>query len=173
MLASKNTFWAFSLSFYAELEVQQACLRLQNNTSANVNILLYVLYQAKLGKQLSKESLEILTQAVRHWHEEIIQPIRTLRQLLKQNDYDLADENQAIFRKKLMALELGAEKLEQSKLDTFKLPCQSVSISEAAKVNLHQYASYLGTDLSHPDFVILLKQFLNSSKIVTHTKEKS
>lgn len=165
MSEEKNTFWAFSLSFYAEPAVQNACIRLQESIKADVNILLFLLYQASQGKQITASSIHLLDESVKHWREDVIQAIRHIRRILKHTDYHLGDDIQATFRKKLMSVELDAEKLEQEKLESLALSLLPTTISQAVKANLQQYANTLGSDDNHPDFVILLEHFMSTIRL--------
>lgn len=160
MVEEQSGFWEFSLAFYAIPAVQQACLRLQDSLGADVNILLFVLYQANQGKQITAETLSSIDKAVRRWREDAIQPLRVIRRQLKQTDFELPDGKQAIFRKNLMALELDAEKLEQQQLEALELPTTSVPEDQAANINLRHYANFLSADIQHQDFATLLGHFL-------------
>src|SRR5258707_13596754 len=55
-----SPFWRFSLRFYARTKVSAACLALQDEAGADVNLLLFLLFLAEHQRQVSVEAVATL-----------------------------------------------------------------------------------------------------------------
>ena len=56
--------WGFSLAFYASPEAQKALLSLQDNEGADVNLLLFLLYQCTLKRVLAQTEIQTIDQQI-------------------------------------------------------------------------------------------------------------
>lgn len=108
--------WEFSLAIYAEDEVEQACLLMQDKLDIDVNLLLTCLWLAVTGRgRLNGDELADIEAQVAFWQQEIIQPLRQVRRRLK----DLSRVGGKVhnsLRKSVSACELDAEQVEQQML---------------------------------------------------------
>jgi uncharacterized protein (TIGR02444 family) len=123
MTAAENTsqgspFWRFSLGFYRRAGVADACIALQEEAGVDVNLLLFLLWQATLHRQLSAAEIAALEEKVAPWRNAAVIPLRTLRRALKSPD--LVNETVLVpaataelFRTRIKAVELEAERLQQ------------------------------------------------------------
>src|SRR5215468_9004885 len=109
-------FWRFSLSFYRQAGVAEACIALQDDCGVDVNLMLFLLWLAAGGRQLSAQNVKELDEAVRGWRELTIIPIRDIRRALKGASTLVVAPKQEAFRTKVKALELEAERLQQEAL---------------------------------------------------------
>lgn len=135
-----SAFWRFSLAFYAGAGIPQACLQLQDDYGADVNVLLYALFLARAGRQLGPEDVARLEASCADWRGHVVHPLRRARRFTKTPPatYDVADT--ATLRVELGRLELTAEYLQQRALEhTFPVeafgapnPC----VDECARHNL-------------------------------------
>src|SRR5215468_6049609 len=108
-----NPFWAFSLGYYRGAGVSEACLELQDNCGVDVNVMLFLLWQASQKRSLGAVQVKALAEKVGPWQIDVIGPIRGLRRMLK-GDAPLLDKGPAeLFRTKIKAIELEAERLQQ------------------------------------------------------------
>ena len=138
-----GTLWQFSLNLYAEPEVQQACLNLQDNYGADVNLALFLLYQGSLGRQLSQETIQTIDQETCSFRERVIQPIRALRKSLKGKHYSVDTGGDSLYQN-MLSLELCAEKLVQTHLQCINFTADSEHLTaQAAEKNLYAYAKLL------------------------------
>jgi len=137
------SFWEFSLSLYRHDRVKSTCLSLQDSHSADVNLLLFLLYQAYQQRQLDALMISQLDTAVKAWRNTVIQPLREARNALKGTPFQLPNHAQETLRQQVLALELSAEKLEQEYLETLPLRTQFANAHHAARINLEHYASLL------------------------------
>ena len=114
--ASETPFWRFSLHFYRQAGVAEACIALQDDCGVDVNLLLFLLWLAAGRRQLSAANVKELDAAVRDWRQLTIVPIRDVRRKLKGVATPLEANKQEAFRTKIKAIELEAERLQQEAL---------------------------------------------------------
>src|SRR5579864_5275025 len=80
---SDTPFWRFSLAFYRQAGVAEACIALQDDCGVDVNLMLFLLWLAANERQLSAGDVKDLEAAVRDWRNLTIVPIRDARRKLK------------------------------------------------------------------------------------------
>ena len=144
---AETPFWRFSLSLYRQAGVAEACIALQDGCGVDVNLMLFLLWLAADGRQLSIEAVKELDEAVRGWRELTIIPIRALRRKLKGAATLVEAGKQEAFRTRVKALELEAERLQQEALyrRSGSAPRGSEEPPAAARANLAAYERVLGT----------------------------
>lgn len=114
-----NPFWQFSLRLYRVPGVAPACLRLQDEAGADVNVLFFLLWNASRGARLSAATIAAADRQVAPWREAAVRPLRAVRRSLK-DDGVLPDAAAAeAFRDRVKGLELEAERLQQEALFAF------------------------------------------------------
>jgi len=109
-------FWRFSLHFYRQAGVADACIALQDECGVDVNLLLFLLWLADDGRLLSDGEVKKLDDLVRDWRNLTIVPIRDTRRRLKGARTAIDPGQQEAFRNKVKAVELEAERLQQQAL---------------------------------------------------------
>jgi uncharacterized protein (TIGR02444 family) len=112
-------FWRFSLHFYRQAGVSDACIALQDGCGVDVNLLLFLLWLADVGQVLSADDVRKLDDQVRDWRNLTIIPIREVRRKLKGARTLVDPGKQEALRNKVKALELEAERLQQEALYAF------------------------------------------------------
>lgn len=122
-----NDFWQFSLSLYANPEVANFCLRLQDQHNMQVNLLLYSIWlsfeRCILEPQLIKQNSQL-----QNWLSQVIPAIRKARRAVGENS------KQAPLYKQLKACELDAEQKAQAILfDIERLPAQRQDTDNSAE----------------------------------------
>jgi uncharacterized protein (TIGR02444 family) len=149
--SESTPFWRFSLGFYRQAGVSDACIALQDDCGVDVNLLLFLFWLASDGQLLSPGEVKKLDDQVRSWRELTIIPIRDVRRNLKGAATLVAPGEQEAFRTKVKAIELEAERQQQQALYAFT---QSGPLGKpaappaAARANVAAYES--GLDLSFP-----------------------
>lgn len=113
MRREANAFWSYSLSVYRRADVADACLALQERCGVDVNLLLYCCWLGHTGRALDKRSLRAAIAAVADWQAEAIKPLRQARRALKKAPNGLPAGWAGQLRKRIGALELDLEYLEQ------------------------------------------------------------
>jgi len=152
MSQSENSpFWTFSLAFYRQPGVAEACLRLQDEAGVDVNVLLFLLWQASGGRTLSRAEVAALDQHVASWRQTAVIPLRILRRALKSPPAMLTADVAEGYRSRIKAVELEAERLQQQAMFQWSeatRPGQLASdIHQAAAASLAAYGIVLETSL--------------------------
>jgi|SRR5689334_200125 uncharacterized protein (TIGR02444 family) len=146
-------FWRFSLNFYRQAGVAETCIALQDECGVDVNLMLFLLWLAANGRQLSVDNIKELDQAVHSWRDLTIIPIREIRRKLKAASTLVEAGKQEAFRTKVKAVELEAERLQQEALYARSRSGPRGSEtppSAAARASLAAYEHLLGTRFPKP-----------------------
>lgn len=148
MARSLHPFWRFSLRAYRAPGMQAACLALQEDCGADVNLLLLCGWLGRSGRSIDKRRLREAMRCVRTWQSEVIAPVRHSRQAIKRKpprDADLAQK----LRRQVLALELELEFVEQAMLAElvarWPAPMRSTAPEVAITANLARYLALLGS----------------------------
>lgn len=118
MIGSIPSLWSFSLSLYAAPGVAEACLTAQDRHGADVNLLLWAVWLASQGHDLTAAEVAEAEAATRPWREEVIWPLRAVRRRLKTGPLPAPDAATESLRMQVKAAELEAEKAQQLLLQT-------------------------------------------------------
>ena len=142
----ESPFWRFSLRFYARTKVSAACLVLQDEAGADVNLLLFLLFLAEHQRQVSAGDVAELDRAIVAWRDCVVKPLRAIRRALKTGVGEISVTVSETFRGQIKRLELDSEHIEQSVLERFSTahlgaPC--ASRMAAAEANIAAYQAYL------------------------------
>ena len=142
-----DTLWDFSLRIYGDEATQHACLALQDAHGADVNVALYLLWRASHGETLREDAVRAVDQAVEAWRTAVVAPLRAIRRAMKDAPLGPPPADRERLRSRVKALELEAEKTEQSLLaDLVLVPArEAASPGVAATSNLGAYAATLET----------------------------
>jgi uncharacterized protein (TIGR02444 family) len=112
-------FWRFSLKFYGQAGVSDACIALQDDCGVDVNLLLFLFWLASERQLLAADEVKKLDATIKSWRELTIIPIRDTRRKLKGAKTFVDPAKQEALRDKVKAVELEAEKLQQEALYAF------------------------------------------------------
>jgi uncharacterized protein (TIGR02444 family) len=159
---SDTPFWHFSLYFYRQTGVAEACIALQDDCGVDVNLMLFLLWLAANGRQLSVENVKELDQAVRSWRDRTIIPLREVRRKLKGVPTVVEAGKQEAFRTKVKAIELEAERLQQEALyarSRYAPRGSEARPPAAARANLAAYERVLGASFAKPAVDRLVSAF--------------
>jgi len=104
-----NEFWQFSLALWQKKEVQETLLRLQDKQSFRINLLLFSMWLG-LERKIIEEHLELLVQTTKPWHQQVVIPLRTVRQTIPKQLPNPA------LKPQIQSSELLAEQIEQALL---------------------------------------------------------
>jgi uncharacterized protein (TIGR02444 family) len=141
--ASGSPFWRFSLRFYRLPGVADACITLQENSGCDVNLLLFLLWHALLGRRLATEEIQRLEQDIAPWRDLTVVPLRAVRRALKSPPALVEAGTTEAFRTRIKAVELEAERLQQEAMyDRVRgalLGGAAPSVAQAARANVGAY----------------------------------
>jgi uncharacterized protein (TIGR02444 family) len=160
-----SPFWRFSLAFYREEGVAEACIALQEQSSVDVNLLLYLFWQAHSQRAFSVTDIEWIEQRIAPWRSATVVPLRAVRRSLKQPP-DLVDAGPAeAFRNRIKAVELEAERLQQESMYRLEVPAgqRAISPTEAATTSLAAYESICPVPFSRTALDTLVSRFAASA----------
>jgi uncharacterized protein (TIGR02444 family) len=160
--AAPTPFWRFSLHFYRQAGVAEACIALQDESGVDVNLLLFLLWLAAGGRRLTADEVRGLDDRVRSWRELTIIPLRALRRELKGRPTVVEAGKQEAFRSRVKAAELEAERLQQEALYALaipKPPGASALPAEAGRANVAAYEHVLARRFPPPAVATLLGAF--------------
>ena len=116
----ESNFWDYSIRGYGNTSVQKASLSLQESHSADVNVLFFIAWTASNNARLEEDALDKVKSAVYKWHNEIVLPLRSIRQALKTDSKGADTELALVFRDRIKRIELESEHIEQLMLETCK-----------------------------------------------------
>ncbi len=110
----EHPFWDFSIDLYRKEGVAPACLALQERHQIDVNFLLFCCWLGRAGFGAQGDGrVGRMHDSVAPWHHEVVRGLRTVRKRLKQGFAGAPDELRLALRKRLAALEIDAEHVEQ------------------------------------------------------------
>jgi uncharacterized protein (TIGR02444 family) len=170
-----SPFWRFSLRFYRQPNVADACIALQEEAGVDVNLLLFLLWHAARRRAFSPAQVEDLERRVGPWRTMTVVPLRAVRRALKtpasaREDGRLTPlwlvESGAAeaFRTRIKAVELEAERLQQEAMYQLAaaapLGSEAASPEAAARANLTAYAAMCATAFPKPATETVLAAFM-------------
>ncbi len=137
-----SPLWRFSLRTYRQPGVADACIALQDECGVDVNVLLFFLWLAAEKKRVPAANARAACEQAALWHDDVVAPLRAVRRKLKGGS-TLVERNTAeLFRTRIKAVELEAERLQQEALFamTANLEAESAeSVEAAARANVLAY----------------------------------
>lgn len=148
--AASSPFWDFSLAFYAQPEVAEACLALQDRHEADVNVVLYLLFLARRGRLLDEADVAGVQALAEPWRRTVVEPLRGVRRALKAPVGAFEPRATAALRTEVKRIELAAERLQQETLerlaaaDTLGRPC--ADRARCARTHLDIYADRIAAE---------------------------
>ena len=135
-------FWDFSLRTYRSEGVSTACLSLQDELGADVNLILYCCWAGGFDAALDDAAFQRALTFSSQWAREVVSPLREVRRWMKQEPFDpgtVDREACMALRDLVKATELAAEKLQQLTLSGLPLPAANSEGIEAVSANLRRY----------------------------------
>lgn len=118
MLLHDNPFWRFSLSLYQLKRIKDACLQLQDDSGANINLLFFAIWTAQQRLRFNPDWRKTFIQ-FENWHQDYTLQLRRQRDELKRlaEKADM-NENGPLHRmhEHILKAEMLAEQQEQAVL---------------------------------------------------------
>ena len=141
-----SPFWQFSLKYYALPDVGPACIALQDEAGVDVNVLLFLFWNASLGRALDIDDVKALDAAIGIWRDTAVIPLRSVRRALKSGPSIAAPEVTETFRTRIKQVELEAERLQQEAMHAMAESAGydgGLAPVEAAKISIASYQAIL------------------------------
>jgi uncharacterized protein (TIGR02444 family) len=116
-----NPFWDYALELYRRERVEAACLELQQRHGLDVNVVLLCCWLGQRGIEVDQAALGRIADTAEAWQEDFVRPLRTVRSRLKAALTEPGPgsiaarwpELAAALRRRVLALEIDGERLEQ------------------------------------------------------------
>jgi uncharacterized protein (TIGR02444 family) len=158
-----SPFWRFSLRFYRQPQVADACIALQEEAGVDVNLLLFLLWHARRKRAFSAAEVEGLERRVGPWRTMTVVPLRALRRALKAPPALVEGGAAEAFRTRIKAVELEAERLQQEAMYELArgspLGADAASPDLAARANITAYQAICAAAFPKPAIETLLAAF--------------
>ena len=158
-----SPFWRFSLKFYRQPKVSDACIALQEEAGIDVNLLLFLLWQAAERRALAAADVEALERRIGAWRNMTVVPLRNVRRALKSPPALVESTTAEAFRNRIKAVELEAERLQQEAMYDLAraalLGADAASAEQAARGNVAAYEANCAKPFSKPAIETLLAAF--------------
>ena len=135
----RSPFWRFSLHFYRQPGVADACIALQEQSGVDVNLLMYLLWQAGQRRSFSPDEVAWLESKIGPWRESAVVPLRAVRRALKEPPSLMPAGTAEAFRTRVKAVELEAERLQQQAMYELETPLPfGTDVNLARRGGAHQ-----------------------------------
>ena len=156
-----SPFWRFSLRFYRQLGVADAFIALQEQSGVDVNLLLYLLWHARDGRSFTIAEVEAVERRIAPWRESTVVPLRGVRRALKTPPALVEAPAAEVFRNRIKAVELEAERLQQEAMYAIGAPSGEppASPAAAARASIAAYEKVRARPFAQPAVETLLSQF--------------
>lgn len=125
------SLWDWAVEVYARPGVSAACLALQTDHRQNVLLLLAAAWAAKEGRALPLPEAIALT---RDWDGAVVSPLRAVRTEMKVPRAAIPDDQREAVRERLKTVELQAERLLLTALETLAGPMDQTPTAGFAAV---------------------------------------
>ena len=147
-MSNRTSFWTFSLAFYARQHVADLCLELQDRHGVDVNVLLFLLWQASRRRRLDSDDIGQVVALVADWRQHVVLPLRAVRRVLKTPASSWPAAEVHALRERVKADELQAERLQQEMTErVFGELGTPDDVAAAAQSNCAVYAAVLSVSL--------------------------
>lgn len=145
-------FWDFSVRTYRTPDVPEACLSLQNDYGADVNMVLYCCWIGGHTGQFDDELFAKASAFSSNWAEHVVVPLRSARTWMKHTGCSaesVPTESCMELREDIKRVEFGAEKLQQDVLASLVSEGGARDASPGRMLagviaNLNRYADFAG-----------------------------
>jgi uncharacterized protein (TIGR02444 family) len=154
-----SPFWRFSLRFYRQPGVADACIALQDSCGVDVNILLFLLWLATARRCVPAAAAQELCAKTAAWHDDVVVPLRTLRRRLKDGSTLVERGAAELFRTRIKAVELESERLQQEAMFALAaalLTENAATIEAAGRANVAAYEHALARTFAPEAVGVLL-----------------
>ncbi len=119
--------WDFALRLYKAPDVADACLALQEKNGVDVPVLLFAAWLKQGSIALSPAKTVQIIGLVDEWRDEVVAPLRAIRQRMKTGPKPGPDKHTETLRDAVKAAELSAERIELMELETAGLALAMIS----------------------------------------------
>lgn len=154
-MTSSERFWNFSVRTYRKEGVPAACLALQDERGADVNVLLFCMWVGATRGELEDQVYSAALRYSEEWCKNVVAPLRRVRTWMKlegcHSPPTPSDECMAL-REKVKGVEFAAEKMQEETLESLLAHVPAVDLPLSRQVdciakNLRRYCADKGIQL--------------------------
>jgi uncharacterized protein (TIGR02444 family) len=150
-----ESFWDFSVRTYRIPGVPDACLSLQNDYGADVNMLLYCAWIGAASGEFDRGLFRHASEFSERWAENVVIPLRDARTWMKHTGCDadaVPTESCMALRDEIKTVEFAAEKMQQEALASMLVAERrdggaADHMMQDVVANLDMYAGHIGLDI--------------------------
>jgi uncharacterized protein (TIGR02444 family) len=132
--------WRYALAFYRRPGVSEACLSLQAHIGLDVCVLIYALYAVQSERLITADSLLKTDQVLKAWREQVVMPLRQIRQATKFGISGIAQNGNNWVREQIKTTEVNAEQVALAYLDSQIYKLTHTQAEEHERSNRTQHA---------------------------------
>jgi uncharacterized protein (TIGR02444 family) len=154
-----SPFWRFSLRFYRQPGVADACIALQDDRGVDVNVLLFFLWLATARRRVPPAAVQAVCARACPWRDHVVAPLRTVRRRLKDGSSLVERGAAELFRTRIKAVELESERLQQEALFALAgelATDEATTVEAAARANVAAYEQALARTFTPEAVAVLL-----------------
>jgi uncharacterized protein (TIGR02444 family) len=156
-MTTPESFLNFAVRTYGCEGIPEACLALQNERGADVNVLLFCCWMGATRGEFEIETLDKVLEFSRVWADRVVRPLRSVRIWMKNQGCSAPDipvERCMKLRERIKKVELGAELMQEIVMESLvdTIPEVTLSVAEQARtamLNLRCYCEAEGIDWDH------------------------
>ena len=143
-----NPFWEFSILLFADRQVAEACITIQDRHVAvadvDVNLLLLCTWAAANGAgALDNAQINRAMAVVGPWRRDVVLPLRTARRTLERGVEPVPHQYTQTVRSEVLGAEMEAESIEQMMLvELIGRPSRAVTAAQATADAATSFARY-------------------------------
>lgn len=143
-----NPFWEFSILLFADRQVSEACVAIQDRHAAiadvDVNVLMLATWAAANGAgALDNDQINRAMAVVGPWRRDVVLPLREARRRLERGIEPVPQEYTHTVRSEVLRAELEAENIEQMMLvELIGRPSRAVTAIHATADAATSFARY-------------------------------
>ena len=153
-MTTPESFWNFAVRTYRCEGIPDACLALQDERGADVNVLLFCCWMGATRGEFETESFDRVLEFSHAWADHVVRPLRSVRTWMKIegcSDPAMLAESCMTLRERIKKVELQAEQLQENVMQSIvdAIPGVTLGVSEqvrAAIANLNRYFTAEGID---------------------------
>jgi len=142
-----TSLWRYAQTLYRRQGVSSACLELQSRIGLDVCVLIFALYATHGHRALSPEALANADKGLKAWREQVVLPLRQIRQAMKLGVHEVGSELNNWVREQVKITELSAEQVAIAYLDR-QIVCLP-NANESQDMHLRGFERTLQCVLAH------------------------
>lgn len=167
-MTNTESFLNFADRTYRCKGVPDACLALQNNYGADVNVVLFCCWMGTTRGEINAETFDDLLKFSHLWADNVVRRLRHARSWMKTEGCPVPDTREGFtnLRERIKLVEIEAEQLQENIMQSIveTIPLVLLSVDEQVRTamqNLHRYCAIESIKLT-PEGVVHVDVVVNA-----------